>query len=303
LKEQLVIKDEVKEALEQGKPVVALESTIIAHGMPYPRNIETALANEGTARSLGAVPATVAILKGRLHIGLSPAQIEHLGSAEEILKVSRRDFSYCLAGGFDGATTVCGTMIAAHLAGIAVFATGGIGGVHRGAAQSWDVSADLLELACTPVIVVSAGAKAILDLPGTLEFLETRGVPVLGYKTTEFPAFFSRTSNLKSVLRVDSAAEIAMIYRKHHDLQLQQGLLVANPIPAEYEIPAPVIEGYLDRALSELKKSKIEGKGVTPFLLSKILEFSEGKSLECNIKLVENNVRLACSIAAGLCEK
>ena len=300
MKEQLVIKDEVKEAFEQGKPVVALESTIIAHGMPYPRNIEAALANEGTARSLGVVPATVAILKGRLHIGLSPAQVEYLGSAEEILKVSRRDFSYCLAGGFDGATTVCGTMIAAHLAGIAVFATGGIGGVHRGAAQSWDVSADLLELARTPVIVVSAGAKAILDLPATLEFLETRGVPVLGYKTAEFPAFFSRTSNLKSVLKVDSAAEIARIYLQQRDLKLQQGLLVANPIPAEYEIPAPVIEGYLDRALSELKKSKITGKGVTPFLLSKILEFSEGKTLECNIKLVENNVRLACGIAAGL---
>ncbi len=303
MKEQLVIRDEVKEALDQGKPVVALESTIIAHGMPYPRNIETALANEETARSLGAVPATVAILKGRLHIGLSPAQVEYLGSSKEILKVSRRDFSYCLAGGFDGATTVCGTMIAAHLSGIAVFATGGIGGVHRGAAQSWDVSADLLELARTPVIVVSAGAKAILDLPATLEFLETRGVPVLGYKTSEFPAFFSRTSNLRSVLRVDSTAEIARVYRKQRDLQLQQGLLVANPIPAEYEIPALVIEDYLERALSELKKSKIVGKEVTPFLLSKILEFSEGKSLECNIKLVENNVKLACSIAAGLCEK
>ena len=300
MKEQLVIRDEVKEALEQGKPVVALESTIIAHGMPYPRNIESALDNEGTVRSLGVVPATVAILKGRLHIGLSPAQVEYLGSAKEILKVSRRDFSYCLAGGFDGATTVCGTMIAAHMAGIAVFATGGIGGVHRGAAQSWDVSADLLELARTPVIVVSAGAKAILDLPATLEFLETRGVPVLGYKTGEFPAFFSRTSNLKSVLTVNSTAEIARIYLQQRDLKLQQGLLVANPIPAEYEIPAPVIEGYLDRALSELKKRKIGGKGVTPFLLSKIVEFSEGKSLKCNIKLVENNVRLACGIAVGL---
>lgn len=300
MKERLFIRSDVAEALRAERPVIVLESTIIAHGLPRPQNVTVALQAEEEARSLGAVPATVGILEGRIVIGLDPGQIERLGTEEGVLKVSRRDFAYALAGGRTGATTVCGTMMAAHLAGIRVFATGGIGGVHRGAEQSLDISADLLELARTPVVVVSAGAKAILDLPGTLEFLETRGVPVIGYRTDRFPAFYSADSGLPLDLVADSPEQVAAVYRVQRSLGLEQGLLVANPVPAEHEIPRATMEGYIGTALAELQRAGVRGKQVTPFLLSKVLELSGGRSLKSNIALLLNNVRLACRIASAL---
>jgi pseudouridine-5'-phosphate glycosidase len=287
----------VAEAIRENRPVIALESTIIAHGLPRPQNVEIALQAEEEARKLGVVPATVGILDGKVVVGLEPGQIELLGTAEAVLKVSRRDFAYALATGRLGATTVCSTMMAAHLAGIRVFATGGIGGVHRGAEQSFDISADLLELSRTPVIVVSAGAKAILDLPRTLEFLETRGVPVLGYRTALFPAFYSAESELALDLTVEHPEQIAEIYRAQRSLDLEQGLLVANPIQRAQEIPRETMEGYLRAALAEMERAGVTGKEVTPFLLSKVLELSGGKSLRSNIELLFNNVRLACGIS------
>jgi len=300
VKEYLSVRQDVAEAIRLQRPVVALESTIIAHGLPRPRNVEIALQAEEQARKRGIVPATVGILEGRVVIGLKPAQIELLGTEQEVLKVSRKDFAYALATERLGATTVCATMMAAHLAGIRVFATGGIGGVHRGAQESFDISADLLELSCTPVIVVSAGAKAILDLPKTLEFLETRGVPVLGYKTSLLPAFYSAESELSLDLSVESPAQIAAVYRMQRSLGLEQGLMVANPVPKEHEIPRQIMEGYISTALAELDQAGVTGKQVTPFLLSKVLELSGGKSLETNIELLFNNVRLACEIAKAL---
>lgn len=300
MKEQLDVREDVAEALRLGRPVIALESTIIAHGLPRPRNVEIALQAEEVARKLGVVPATVGILEGRVVIGLQPEQIELLGTTDEVLKVSRKDFAYALAMERIGATTVCGTMMAAHLAGIPVFATGGVGGVHRGAEQSFDVSADLLELSRTPVIVVSAGAKAILDLPKTLEYLETQGVPVLGYKTSHFPAFYSTESALVLDLVVESPEQVAALYRMERSLGLEQGLLVANPVPREHEIPRETMEEYLGTALAELDQAGVTGKQVTPFLLSRVLELSGGKSLETNIELLFNNVRLACAIARAL---
>jgi pseudouridine-5'-phosphate glycosidase len=262
--------------------------------------VEIALKAEEEARKLGAVPATMGIMEGRIVIGLNPEQIELLGTEQEVLKVSRKDFAYALATGRIGATTVCGTMMAAHMAGIRVFATGGIGGVHRGAEQSFDISADLLELSRTPVIVVSAGAKSILDLPKTLEFLETRGVPVLGYQTSHFPAFYSAESDLPLDLVVESPEQIAGIYGMQGSLGLEQGILVANPIPKKHEIPRAIMEGYLGTALTELDRAGVTGKQVTPFLLSRVFELSGGKSLEANIELLYNNVRLACRIAGAL---
>ena len=300
MKEYTSIRRDVAEAIRQQRPVIALESTIIAHGLPRPRNVEIALQAEEEARKLGVVPATVGILEGRVVIGLKPEQIGLLGSAPDVLKVSRRDFAYTLATGRIGATTVCATMMAAHLAGIPVFATGGTGGVHRGAKESFDISADLLELSRTPVIVVSAGAKSILDLPKTLEFLETRGVPVLGYKTSLFPAFYSAESELALDLVVESPEQIAAIYRMQRSLGLEQGLLVANPVPKDREIPRKTMEGYIGTALAELDRAGVTGKQVTPFLLSRVLELSGGKSLETNIELLFNNVRLACGIAGAL---
>jgi pseudouridine-5'-phosphate glycosidase len=294
------VRGDVAEAIRERRPVVALESTIIAHGLPRPRNVEIALQAEEEVRKLGAVPATVGILEGRIVVGLTPELIELIGTADEVLKVSRKDFAYALATERTGATTVCSTMMAAHLAGIRVFATGGIGGVHRGAEESFDVSADLLELSRTPVIVVSAGAKAILDLPKTLEFLETRGVPVLGYRTSVLPAFYSAESDLALDLTVESAEQIAEIYRAQRSLGFEQGLLVANPIPKKHEIPRPDMEGYLGSALAELERAGATGKEVTPFLLSKVLELSGGKSLDSNIELLFNNVRLACGIARAI---
>jgi pseudouridine-5'-phosphate glycosidase len=300
VKERLDIRKDVAEALRLGRPVIALESTIIAHGLPRPQNVKIALQAEEEARKLGVLPATVGILAGRIVIGLEPEQIEQLGTEDEVLKVSRKDFAYALATDRIGATTVCGTMIAAHLAGIRVFATGGIGGVHRGAEQSFDISADLLELSRTPVIVVSAGAKSILDLPKTLEFLETRGVPVLGYNTSLFPAFYSAESDLALDLVAESPEQIAAVYRVQRSLGFQQGLLVANPVPKEHEIPRATMEEYLSTALAELDQTGVTGKRVTPFLLSRVLELSGGKSLDSNIELLFNNVRLACGIALCL---
>jgi pseudouridine-5'-phosphate glycosidase len=300
VKEYLSVRRDVAEAIRLQRPVIALESTIIAHGLPRPQNVEIALQAEEKARKLGAVPATMGIMEGRIVIGLNPEQIELLGTEQEVLKVSRKDFAYALATGRIGATTVCGTMMAAHMAGIRVFATGGIGGVHRGAEQSFDISADLLELSRTPVIVVSAGAKSILDLPKTLEFLETRGVPVLGYQTSHFPAFYSAESDLPLDLVVESPEQIAGIYGMQRSLGLEQGILVANPIPKKHEIPRAIMEGYLGTALTELDRAGVTGKQVTPFLLSRVFELSGGKSLEANIELLYNNVRLACRIAGAL---
>jgi pseudouridine-5'-phosphate glycosidase len=288
---------EAAEALAAARPVVAFESTIISHGMPYPRNVQTALDAEAIAREAGVVPATIAVLDGRIAVGLDRAEIERLGTEQGLLKISRRDLSAALALGKSGATTVSATMLAARMAGIDLFATGGIGGVHRGATESFDISADLSELACTPVCVVSAGAKAILDLPKTLEVLETLGVPVIGYRTSEFPAFYSRSSGLSLALRADTPAEVASILRAHRALGLPQGVLVANPIPQEWEIPRARMEEHIARALSDLAARGVRGKEVTPFLLSRIVELTGGDSLETNVHLFHANVRLACEIA------
>jgi pseudouridine-5'-phosphate glycosidase len=262
--------------------------------------VEVALQAEEEARKLGVVPATVGILGGKVVVGLSPEQIEVLGTEHDVLKVSRRDLAFALATKCRGATTVCGTMLGAHLAGIEVFATGGIGGVHRGAEESFDISADLLELARTPLIVVSAGAKAILDLAKTLEFLETRGVPVIGYRTSLFPAFYSAESELGLDLVADSPEEVAAVYRMQRSLGFEQGLLVANPVAKNHEIPRETMEEYMQGALEELDRAGVTGKDVTPFLLAKVLELSKGKSLDTNIELLFNNVRLACRIARSL---
>jgi pseudouridine-5'-phosphate glycosidase len=300
---ELEIHPRVSRALARGKPVIALESTIIAHGLPRPRNVETALAAEAAAEEAGVVAATVGVIAGRLLVGLEPEQIEHLGSASGVWKASRRDLPWVLARGLDAATTVSGTMLAARLAGIAVFATGGIGGVHRGASTTFDLSADLLELARTPVLVVSAGAKAILDLPKTLEVLETLGVPVVGYRTSRFPAFYSADSGLPLAMRAETPGELAGMFRAQRRLGLEQGLLAANPIPREAEIPRPEMEAHLARAQEALEGEGIEGQGVTPFLLGKVLEYSGGRSLQANVALLLNNVRLACAVAAELSGK
>ncbi len=296
----LEIHPRVRRALRRGQPVIALESTIIAHGMPRPKNVQTALAAQAVAEELGVVAATVGVISGRLRVGLTPEQIAHLGTAPGVWKASRRDLPWVLARGLDAATTVSGTMLAARLAGIAVFATGGIGGVHRGAAESFDVSADLHELARTPVLVVSAGAKAILDLMKTLELLETLGVPVVGYRTGEFPAFYSADSGLALEMRAETPGELAGLFRAQRRLGLEQGMLVANPIPREAEIPRAVMEGYIARAQEVLVSEGIGGKGVTPYLLGKVLEYSGGRSLEANVTLLLNNVRLACAVATAL---
>jgi pseudouridine-5'-phosphate glycosidase len=298
MKGPIVVADEVRDALAEGRPVVALESTIISHGMPYPRNREVALAAQDLVRKQGCVPATVAILEGRPCVGLTHEQIERLAASENILKISRRDFGYAVAMGRDGATTVCATMMLAHAAGIAVFATGGIGGVHRD--HPSDVSADLAELARTPVIVVSAGAKAILDLDRTLELLETLGVPVIGLGTDEFPAFYSRSSGIPVPLRAESPEDLARIYRTHRSLGLEQGVLVALPIPAADEIPRSQVEEWIALALQELAARGLSGKEVTPFLLGRIVELSGGRALEANIGLLRNNVTMACRIAREL---
>ncbi len=295
----LTLSPEVAEALANNAPVVALESTIITHGMPYPQNLETARRVETEVRNAGATPATIAILNGRLHVGLTDAELEALAQAMNVMKLSRADLAVALATGRTGATTVAATMIAAHLAGIRVFATGGIGGVHKGAEESFDISADLLELAQTPVTVVAAGAKAILDVPKTLEVLETHGVPVIAVGQDSFPAFWSRTSPLTAPLRLDDPADIAASAAMRARLGLPGGQLVANPIPEADEIPAETLAPIIAQAQSEADAGGISGKDVTPFLLQRIFELTEGRSLTANIALVLNNARLAAAIACA----
>ncbi|GHE04134.1 pseudouridine-5'-phosphate glycosidase [Defluviimonas sp. 20V17] len=289
--------EEVRVAKASGKPLVALESTIITHGMPYPQNVETARAVEADIRDAGAVPATIAVLEGRLKVGLEPGQLDWLARAQAVMKLSRADLAACIASGGTGATTVAGTMIAAHLAGISVFATGGIGGVHRGAERTFDISADLRELALTPVTVVAAGAKAILDLPKTLEVLETWGVPVIAHGQDDFPAFWSRSSGLAAPLRMDDAAQIAAAHLARGALGLAGGQLVANPVPVGDEIPRAEIVPAIEAALAEAAERGIAAKEVTPFLLGRIFALTEGRSLRANIALVRNNARLAAAIA------
>ncbi|MFE3835703.1 pseudouridine-5'-phosphate glycosidase [Pseudogemmobacter sonorensis] len=293
----LAFSPEVAAARDGGRALVALESTIITHGMPWPDNLETALRVEAEVRQAGAVPATIAVMGGRLHIGLTEAELRELAQAREVAKVSRADIGACLAGGGYGATTVAATMIAAGLAGIHVFATGGIGGVHRGAESSFDISADLRELAQGSVTVVAAGAKAILDLPKTLEVLETDGVPVIAYGQDAFPAFWSRDSGLKAPIRLDSAGAIARAWAMRRALGLPAAQLVANPIPAAHEIPREEIVPHIEAALREAEAQGISAKAVTPFLLGRILELTRGRSLEANVALVLNNARLAAAIA------
>ena len=299
----LDVSPEVQAALAAGKPIVALESTIISHGMPYPKNVETALLVEQTIRDNGAVPATIAVIGGRLKAGLTHEEIEYLGkTGRGVAKASRRDLPALIARKADGATTVATTMIIAHLAGIKIFATGGIGGVHRGAEVTMDISADLEELAQTPVMVVCAGAKSILDLGLTLEYLETKGVPVIGYGTEELPAFYTRQSGFGVDYRVDSPEELAAMFRAQRDLDYKGGMLVTNPIPEQYSMDKAVIDAAIDRALKEAEEAGVKGKEVTPFLLAKVVELTGGDSLESNIQLVLNNARLAARTAAELNE-
>jgi pseudouridylate synthase len=299
----LILSPAVASARTSGRPIVALESTIITHGMPYPQNLQTAHAVEAAVRAAGAEPATIAVMAGHIHIGLTSAELDALAQARDVMKLSRADLAVCLAMGRTGATTVAATMICAHLAGIAVFATGGIGGVHRGAESSFDISADLMELAQTPVTVVCAGAKAILDLPKTLEVLETHGVPVIAYGQDELPAFWSRTSGLPAPLRMDHAADIARAHRLRAQLGLPGGQLVANPIPPEAEIPRAIILPVIEAALQDAAAQGVAAKGVTPFLLQRIFELTEGRSLSANIALVIHNARLAAAIAQQIIAK
>ena len=301
LNKYLDIAPEVKEALEAGRPVVALESTIISHGMPYPQNVETALSVEKIIRDNGAVPATIAVIGGRLKAGLSSEEIDYLGkTGTKVAKASRRDLPVLVAQGRDGATTVATTMIIANLAGIKVFATGGIGGVHRGAETTMDISADLQELAHTPVMVVCAGAKSILDLGLTLEYLETNGVPVIGYQTEELPAFYTRKSGFGVDYRLDTPQELAKTFFVKQDMGLVGGMLVTNPIPEEYSMDHEVINKAIDEAVEESKRLGIHGKDTTPFLLAKIKDLTGGDSLASNIQLVYNNARLAAKTAVEL---
>lgn len=298
----LWVSDEVKSAISERKPVVALESTIISHGMPYPQNVETAMLVEKTVRDNGAIPATVAILGGRLCVGISPEQIEFLGKKGlAVIKASRRDLPVLLSGGEDGATTVSATMIAAALAGIKIFATGGIGGVHRGAETTMDISADLEELAQTPVTVVCAGAKSILDLGLTLEYLETKGVTVIGYQTDELPAFYCRKSGFGVDYRMDTPERIAEAIKAKEACGLAGGMLVTNPIPEQHAMPESVMNECIDRAIKMADEQGIKGKRLTPFLLDKIKTLTDGHSLEANINLVLNNAKLGAEIAKELC--
>ena len=287
----------VDNALNSKQPIVALESTIISHGMPYPENIETALMVEDTVRVNNAIPATIAIIKGRLKVGLSKEEIEFLATNDEIRKISRRDLAIAVSKKLSGSTTVASTMIIANLAKIAVFATGGIGGVHRGAEKTFDISADLEELSKTNVCVVCAGAKSILDIGLTLEYLETKGVPVIGYKTSELPAFYSSKSGFNVDYRVDAALDIAEILKTKWDLSIKGGVLVANPIPIAFELELVMMNEAINEAIVEAHKEKITGKEITPYLLSKVNEITHGKSLNANIKLIQNNAALAAKIA------
>lgn len=299
----LDIAPEVQQALEAGKPVVALESTIISHGMPYPQNVETAMNVEKLIRENGAVPATIAIIKGRLKAGLSAEEIDYLGkTGAGVAKASRRDLAVLVSKSMDGATTVTTTMMIAAMAGIEVFATGGIGGVHRGAETTMDISADLEELAGTPVMVVCAGAKSILDLGLTLEYLETKGVPVIGYGTDELPAFYTRSSGFGVDYRVDTPAQLAAMFKAQQELGMKGGMLVTNPIPEQYAMDKAVIDAAIEQAVAESKEQGIHGKETTPFLLARVVELTGGDSLESNIQLVLNNAIVASKTAAELCK-
>ena len=301
MNQYLDVNPEVSAALAAGKPVVALESTIISHGMPYPQNVETALSVEKIIRENGATPATIAIIGGRLKVGLTPEEIDYLGkTGTAVTKASRRDLAVLVSKGMDGATTVTTTMMIAAMAGIKVFATGGIGGVHRGAETTMDISADLEELAHTPVMVICAGAKSILDLGLTLEYLETKGVPVLGYGTDELPAFYTRRSGFGVDYRVDTPEDLAAIFRAQRALNIEGGMLVTNPIPEQYSMDPAVINKAIDQAVAEAKQQGIHGKAITPFLLARIKDLTGGDSLDSNIQLVLNNARLAAKVAKAL---
>jgi pseudouridine-5'-phosphate glycosidase len=303
LNQYLDVSPEVAQAIQNGKPVVALESTIISHGMPYPQNVETALKVEEIIRQNGAVPATIAIIGGRLKAGCSKDDIEYLGKkGQAVAKASRRDLAVLVSQGADGATTVTTTMMIAHMAGIQVFATGGVGGVHRGAETTMDISADLEELAHTPVMVVCAGCKSILDIGLTLEYLETHGVSVLGYGTEDMPAFYTQKSGFKVDYRMDTPAQIAAAFKVQRDLGLQAGMLVANPIPEQYSMDPDVINKAIDQAIQESREQGIHGKATTPFLLARVKELTGGDSLDSNIQLVFNNATLAAKTAVELCK-
>ena len=297
----LDINSNIKKALAEKRPVVALESTIISHGMPFPQNVETALKVEEIVRSTGAIPATIAIIKGKFKVGLTEDEIEYLGrSGKNILKASRRDIPYLISKKADGATTVASTMIGAEMAGIKIFATGGIGGVHRGAQKSFDISADLQELAKTSVAVVCAGVKSILDLGLTLEYLETHGVPVLGYKTKELPAFYTQKSDFEVDYQLNTANEIANFLKVKWEMNLKGGIVIANPIPTEFQLDYNSINEIIHSAILESEEKGIKGKEITPFLLDKVKELTYGKSLEANVQLVYNNAKLAAQIATHL---
>ncbi|HAR85674.1 MAG TPA: pseudouridine-5-phosphate glycosidase [Clostridium sp.] len=300
LEKYLDINPEVKAALMEGKPVVALESTIISHGMPYPKNVETALKVESIIRENGAIPATIAILEGKLKVGLTTEEVEFLGKTSGVIKTSRRDIPFIVANKLNGATTVASTMIIAALAGIKVFATGGIGGVHRGAAQTMDISADLEELAMTDVAVVCAGCKSILDIGLTREYLETKGVPVVGFQTEELPAFYTRKSGFKVDYKVDSEEILAKALKAKWDLGLEGGMVIANPIPEEFEMDYDTINNAIETAVKEAEEKGIVGKESTPFLLSKVKEITGGSSLESNIQLVFNNAKVGAKLAVEL---
>lgn len=303
IKKHLQLSNEVRQALEDGKPVVALESTIISHGMPYPKNVETALEVENVVRTNGAVPATIAIINGTLKVGITSEEIDYLGQqGTKVRKTSRRDIPFIIANKWDGATTVASTMIIANLAGIKIFATGGIGGVHRGAAQTMDISADLEELAATNVAVVCAGIKSILDLKLTLEYLETKGVPVVGFGTEELPAFYTRTSGLPVDYRVDDVKVLAEALRAKWDLGLQGGMVIANPIPKGFSMDSEIIETAIKKALAQADRQGITGKDITPFLLAKVESLTAGDSLYSNIQLVYNNAKLAAELAREMSE-
>ena len=300
LQDLIVYSPEVRDAVETGKPVVALESTIITHGMPFPQNVETARQVEDDIRSEGAVPATIALMDGKMMIGLSESDLDRLARADDVMKCSRADLTFALATGRFGATTVAATMMAAHAAGLKVFATGGIGGVHKGAETSFDISADLDELGRTPVCVVSAGAKALLDIPKTLEVLETKGVPVIAFDTEELPAFWSRSSGLQAPYSLSSAAGIASLLKMRDRFPDHGGVLIANPVPEADEIPKEEMAGFIDTAITQAERDGIRGKDVTPYVLGAILELTGGRSLATNIALVRNNARLAARIAVAL---
>ena len=297
LNSYLDLHPEVENALNSKQPIVALESTIISHGMPYPKNIETALMVEDTVRANNAIPATIAIIKGRLKVGLTKKEIQFLATNDEVRKISRRDLAIVVSQKLSGSTTVASTMIIAHLAKIAVFATGGIGGVHRGAEKTLDISADLEELSRTNVCVVCAGAKSILDIGLTLEYLETKGVPIIGYKTSDLPAFYSSKSGFNVDYRVDSAFDISEILKTKWSLSINGGVLITNPIPKTFELELTMMNEAINKAIIEAEKEKITGKEITPYLLSKVNEITQGKSLNANIKLIQNNAVLASKIA------